>query len=50
MARRVTDGIGLHLDDSAADPIDEQRHADELRCDLVDAACEEVDRELQKSF
>ena len=39
--RRVVAVVGLDLDDRAADAVDEQRRADQLGRDLVDAAGEE---------
>jgi hypothetical protein len=35
VARWIADGVGLHLDDSPAGAVDEQRSPDELGCDLV---------------
>ena len=45
VAGRVGRIVGLDLDDRAADPVDEQRDADQVGRDLVDAAREEVRRE-----
>ena len=42
VARRVLVVVGLDLDDPPADPVDEQRHADQRGRDLVDAAGEEA--------
>jgi hypothetical protein len=36
VAGGIADGVGLHLDDSTADAVDEQRRAYELGCSLVD--------------
>ena len=41
VAGRVGRIVGLDLDDRAADPVDEQRDADQVGRDLVDAAREE---------
>ena len=43
---RVLVVVGLDLDDLAAHLVDEQRHAHELRRDLVHASGEEVPAEL----
>jgi hypothetical protein len=46
---RVLGVVGLDLDDPAADAVEEQRDADQLWGDLVDAAREEVRAEAQSS-
>ena len=46
VARRIFVVVRLDLDDSPADSVDEQRRADELRRDLVDAAREESPAKL----
>jgi hypothetical protein len=40
--RRILGVVRLDLDDRAADTVDKQRGADQLRRDLVDAAGEEL--------
>jgi hypothetical protein len=47
---RVDGGlVRLHLDDRAADAVDEQGRSDQVRGDLVDAPRKELPPELQKS-
>jgi hypothetical protein len=46
---RVVGVVGLHLDDPAADAVDEERDADQVGRDLVDAAGEEVRPDAQRS-
>jgi hypothetical protein len=44
VTRRVFVVVGLHLHDSPADAVDEKRHADEARRDLVNASREKITR------
>jgi len=46
---RVLGVVGLDLDDPAADAVDEERDANQLGRDLVDAAREEVGTDAQRS-
>jgi len=46
MTRRILVVVGLDLDDPAAHAVDEERRADQLRRDVVDAAREEVPAQL----
>jgi hypothetical protein len=46
VARGIGRVVCLDLDDRAADAVDEQRRADQVRGDLVDAPVEEVAAEL----
>jgi hypothetical protein len=46
---RVVGVVGLHFDDPAADSVDEERDADQVGRDLVDAAREEVRPDAQRS-
>jgi hypothetical protein len=45
VARRVFAFVGLGLDDRAADAVEEEAAADQVRRDIVDAAVEEISRQ-----
>ena len=49
MARRLVLVVRFDLDDPAADPVDEQGHADQVGCDLIGRSGEEARREVAAS-